>query len=425
MIDPMALRLVLVGFLLPLAWHPLLRVLRDGIRRRIPRADPQCLKMAGVPRDLTILAVIAVAVGLLLLPDADRFAEWDFLWPALIAVAGGSAIATVLRAMRIGRIRPWAEGFSGRYDRTSQPRRFWAAVVWNALIGCAMLWLVPASIVDGPLREQEARCLDWNDSTPPADALAACNTLIAAQGVRDADTARLIAARGSAYLRLDNPTRAAADYVEAIRIDPSVSSTHYNLGLADQRLGDLGLAIDDFSAAIRADPDNIDGYLNRGITFMEIGRYDRAIVDLTTLHRARPADPIPLANRGLAYAWTGDHRRATRDFRSARALGPIDPVLLRGEALVAFRTGNRPLALARLDDALRRNPDDQWSRKLRAETYRLLGRTADHDADLRELKRREPAKRSTESGYQPVPSASRNAVSSAVETRPSAALRDG
>ena len=381
----------------PAGWSSARRLLADRSPpwvRAAHHGRPPRFRNHAAARDLAMAGLCVAAAIAIFTPAAYRVAESDTFWPLLSALLGMSASACVARGLLTGRIRPWLEGCDTSYMRVSHPRRFWAAMAWNTVLGIGALWLALAPPDDAPTRDLEACCLHWTDSTPPAAALAACNTLVAAQGVHDSYTAGLIAARGSAYLRQDDLTRAAAAYVEAIRIDPTVSATYYNLGRTDQRFGDLGLAIDDFSAAIRVDPDNIDAHLRRGFTLMDIGRSDRAIADFTAAHRARPADPIPLANRGLAHAWTGDNRRAAQDFRAARARGPADPVLLRGEALLAYRTGRLPVALRRLDEALHRDPGDGWSRALRADIRGKLGRTAERDADLRELNRRAPPKRS-------------------------------
>lgn len=362
--DIVQLQLILVGVLLPLCVTPARRLGTYG--RRWLRRDRRRRHNAGSPkRDLMIVGLLALLTVSVAGSALQGLIGLDELWQALGVLTGLWALRAVVRGSLDGHVRPLVSGFDTEYEHKHQPRRFWAAMACNLMIGLGGLWLATGPSDAPDFAGLEERCYDWTNSGDPEKVRVACNTLIAARGARDTETARLFAARGSAFLRERDFKRAAADYVEAIRIDPDRSYMHYNLGLADEGFQDLGLAIDDFTTAIRIDPDNIDAYLHRGIAYMDIGRSDRAIADFTFVHRARPSDANPLANRGIAYTWTGDYHRATRDFAAARTIGGVDRIGLRGEALLASRTGNLALALRRLDEALRLDPDDGWSRALR------------------------------------------------------------
>ena len=81
--------------------------------------------------------------------------------------------------------------------------------------------------------------------------------------------------------------------------------------------------------------------------------------------------------------------RARTDFRAVRAIDPSNPAVLRGEAIIAMKARDFDTAVARLTEALERDPDDAWSRRMRADAYWELG---EHEKSFADSARIEAAK---------------------------------
>lgn len=350
----------------------------------LPREDLSWRTSGQLMRSLTILGGLVALLIFIFTPAAAAFAKSPSFLPVLMVAVGGWAIATVARGFWTGLIEPFSKGLHGEYERQSQPKRFWASMAWNALLGCALLLLAFQMNRDGPMLALSDQCYNANDANAPGQQLAACNRLIAEHG-NDDDLATWLSWRGSAHFRLHDYARAKTDYNEAVRHDPGESSFHYNLGLVDERLGNLPGAVANYTAAIRIDTDNVDAHVRRGLIFLDTGQLDEGIADFTRAHELKPIDPIPIANRGISYAWKRDPNRAEKDFAAVRAIDPSNSVMLRGEAILYFQTGNIQGAVDKLTASLKSEPGNRWALRVRANAYSQLGNEDASDADKDEL----------------------------------------
>lgn len=372
------------------AYVPALYVYRHFVhspsRRDItrPTEDLSWRTSSQLTRSLAILAALAGFAIFIFTPAASQFAHSPKFLPLLAAASGAWALVTVARGFSTGRIEPFSRGFNETYERVSQPKRFWASMTWNTLLGILCLWLAFEVNEQAIWQPLEDRCYDRNDSHSPQDELAACNELISKRG-SDKDVAAFIAARGSAYYRLRDYPKAKVDYTRAVRLNPQDSSAHYNLGLVAEHFGDRERAATHYGDAIRVDPENADAYFRRGLIFLDGGKFDQALTDFTRTHELRPKDPWPLANRGMAYVWKKDKARAEQDFVTVRAVDPSNAVMLRGEALLSMMAGDRLAAVKSLTAALKSDPGNRFALRTRAAVYRELGKEKEADADLDEI----------------------------------------
>ncbi|MDB5712473.1 MAG: tetratricopeptide repeat protein [Sphingomonas bacterium] len=302
---------------------------------------------------LTILIGLAALAGFIFTPTAAAFARSPSFWPILAVAFGAWALSTVPKGLMTGKIEPLTRGFSNDYQRATQPKRFWASMIWNGLLGAMLIWAGVVMIEQGPRQALEDRCYDGKRVHSAQESLASCNRLIDDRKTAGADRASLLVAR------------AAANY----------------------RLGDTPAALADYGAALRDDSKNVGAYLGRGLIFLDTRKADQAVVDFTQAHLLKPADPMPLANRGIAYAWALDRSRAEQDFAAVRAIDPSNLVVLHGEALLAMNAGDMSRAIDRLDSAVAISPDDRWSLSLRAAAYRRLGDAEKARADVAEVQR--------------------------------------
>lgn len=349
-------------------------IARSPSRRDItlPPEDLSWRTSEQLARNLAILGGLAASAIFIFTPAATAFAHSPNFFPMLMVALGGWAIATVARGFSTGLIQPFSKGFHEDYERQLQPKRFWASMGWNAIFGCASFWLAFQSYKEGPVQALNDQCYDAKDVNSAQKQLAACNELIAQHG-NDRKMATWLAWRGSAYFRLQDYARAKADYNEAVRLDPSDSSSFYNLGLVDEQDGNVARAVANYTAAIRVGTDDADAYVRRGLIFLETGKFDEGVADFTRAHELKPTDPLPIANRGISYAWKRDHYRAEKDFAAVRALDPSNPVMLRGEALLSFNEGNMQAAVDKLTASLKSEPGNRWALRMRADAYSRLG----------------------------------------------------
>jgi hypothetical protein len=101
-----------------------------------------------VARNLTFLiALIALAI-FIFTPTAERFAHSPTFLPSLAFAGGGYALFTVVGGAMTGKIEPFTRGYSGSYERETEPKRFWASMIWNTALGAMSFWIGFMMIAD-------------------------------------------------------------------------------------------------------------------------------------------------------------------------------------------------------------------------------------------------------------------------------------
>jgi tetratricopeptide (TPR) repeat protein len=158
-------------------------------------------------------------------------------------------------------------------------------------------------------------------------------------------------------------TRDAATYWrEALRRDSGDVRCNNALGLWHFRRGEFEAALTHFDAAINRathrNPNPYDGepYYNRGLTLRFLGRDEDA--------------EAAFAKSAWSAAWQASGYHAVAE--------------------LACRKQNWPRALDQLDRAIRKDADNFRARDLKAIVLRKLGRSAEADAELREILRLDP-----------------------------------
>jgi lipoprotein NlpI len=316
------------------------------------------------------ITITLLAIGIFIVtPTAESFAHSDAFVPSLLGAIGTYALGTTINGWRNGRIEPLLRGFSRTFDREEQPVRYWASLGWNAALGCALL----AGSVGTVHYNKVLRCDDSDDKGLLTEALEACDTLLAQDGLGEETRADLLAARGRVHDRLGADARALADYSAALDLEPNDSYALYNRAMIYARMGDLQRSIEDLDASLALRPDNLEAYFNRGLAFLDTGRPNKAIDDFTTLYERNPDHPYALANRGIAYAWTGNDRLAERDFAKLHPGDPGWPVVLRGRAVLAMDRQDYDRVIEQLSQALVLDPNDLFALRMRADAYWKTG----------------------------------------------------
>lgn len=311
-----------------------------------------------------------LALGLFVFtPEAEAFAKSDWLAPAVLGAIGSLAIGATIAGWRDGEVEPLIRGPSRSYSLAEQPKRYWASMAWNGLLGVGLV--AGSSVVTYDNLTPE--CDDDGDEMTLSVALEACNAMLAVEGLKKVEKAELLGDRGRVHHRLGNDKQALLDYSRAIEIDPEDSYAFYNRALIRRRMADFEGAVEDFEASLALRPRNDEAYLERGLMYLDTGLFDKAIADFTRLHEYAPDNPYALPNRGVAFAWLDDEERAERDFRSVGKGEPGWPIVLRGRAILALNREDYPAVIRHLTQALEVNPDDYFALRLRADAYWEVG----------------------------------------------------
>ena len=317
----------------------------------------------------TLLGILAVGV-FIFTPWAEDFANSESFLPSMMGAIGAYAVGKAVIGFREGKVELMLKGFNATYDRDEQPGRYWASVGWNAVLGGALI----AASVGAFHDSMTPRCDDYTqDKDRLPEALLTCNALLSEASIEPGSRARLLHARGRVQHRLGNNDRALADYTAALEIEPDNSYTLFNRGLIHARVRNLPRAIEDLSASIELRPDNDEAYLERGVAYLDSGMFREAVADMSILHQRDANHDYALANRGIAYAWLNDARSAEADFSTINAGDPAWPVVLRGRAILAQKRRDYRSAIALLTEALRIDPNDQFSLRHRADAYWKIG----------------------------------------------------
>jgi tetratricopeptide (TPR) repeat protein len=129
---------------------------------------------------------------------------------------------------------------------------------------------------------------DCRQSGDPDRKIEACSQLIGDPAMPAEIKMVALQSRGLARVDKGDSKGAAADFDEAIRLDPRAALTYMFRASLSQYAGDHDRAIADLDEAIRINPGFALFYYRRGISHFETNHYDRAIADFSSSH-APPA----------------------------------------------------------------------------------------------------------------------------------------
>lgn len=339
-------------FLAVTAWAPASYVWRYLTHARAPRditLPPEDLSWKSRSQFYRGLAVLAVLAGIgvfIFTPQAEAFARSDWLFPTLGGVFGSYALGTVVPGWRNGEIEPLIRGVSTSFRRDTQPRRYWASLAWNALLGAGLMAvsfgvvrdiMVPQCRHDGP-----------GEKAAMAQALSACGAVLEDEGLERDERAEATATKGRLHHELGQYPEAIAAYSQAIVLDPGDSYSLFSRGVLRLHTGDAAGAIADFDASLAIRPENRDARISRGWAHLRLGSIDRATSDFAELGGEAPTRQQMLARAAEFAIERGDFDAAIRLSSQALELDPADRFALRLRAEAYWKTGQE--ALSQADD---------------------------------------------------------------------------
>ncbi len=103
-------------------------------------------------------------------------------------------------------------------------------------------------------------------------------------------------------------TEAVKHFAEALRIDPGLARTHYNLGFALEKQSKDSEAIEHYRQALKLDNDLFKAHFHLAALLAGQDQYAQAVKHYRQVLRIRPALPIALKNLGWILATCDDSK---------------------------------------------------------------------------------------------------------------------
>jgi tetratricopeptide (TPR) repeat protein len=196
-----------------------------------------------------------------------------------------------------------------------------------------------------------------------AQRIAACSSLIDAQGTPPLVRREALKARGEAYAERADFAKAIEDYTQALNLKPDDAVAYYGRGQARLSTRDTDGAISDFTQAIRYGDAGPGLYVSRGYAYLVKGNPNEAIADFSVAIRRDPKNASALNNRGLAFRKKGDLDAAIKDYSKAISLNPVYALAYNNRGYVYEAKGDRKAASADFRRALALDPSLVGARK--------------------------------------------------------------
>jgi tetratricopeptide (TPR) repeat protein len=129
--------------------------------------------------------------------------------------------------------------------------------------------------------------------------------------------------------------------------------THFDLGLAKQKKGDLDGAMADYNQAIKLNPKDTSAYNNRGNVKFTKGDLNGAMADYNAAIRLNQRYAVAYNNRGNIKIRKGDRNGAMADFNHAIELNPQYGLAYRNRGNAKRKKGDLDGAIADFNRAIK------------------------------------------------------------------------
>ena len=192
--------------------------------------------------------------------------------------------------------------------------------------------------------------------------------------------------RSTIYSLLGRNDEALADCDKAISLEPGTAFHYFNRGAIYEQRKEYPLAVNDYTKALalsqKGDPLQGLMYFNRARAYTAIESYDKALDDVKQGEKLAPAFPQNYILESLIYDKKGDKKMADL----SRRIGVMYEFMHRGDYFlagsVAEEAGLYDQALALLNEAVKRHPDDSRVYSERGLVYAQTGQDELAIADL-------------------------------------------
>jgi tetratricopeptide (TPR) repeat protein len=140
-----------------------------------------------------------------------------------------------------------------------------------------------------------------------------------------------------AYIKLDQPQKAAAPLVQCTQQNPDFPDAFYNLGLVYEALGILDKAADAYQNFIKINPGPAwTGYSQLGSVYNKLGQYDKAIAAFQEVIKSNPSDLKANYNLAYAYDMSSEFSQAAMIYKKLIGLNPDDAKTYYGRLFLLY-----------------------------------------------------------------------------------------
>jgi tetratricopeptide (TPR) repeat protein len=176
------------------------------------------------------------------------------------------------------------------------------------------------------------------------------------------DDPRIRNFRGIALAALGQNAEAAAEYREAIRLDPMMEDAHRNLGFLEWTQHQIEAARNELERALQLSPDDSFAHYYLGRVHLDAQRYPQAFDELARSHVPWPEDPVFLIEIATAYAAIGrtDDARRTVEKLTSRPLSDAQASQIVSLLLRANQEATAVSLLKRI--GTENSPSKAWAR---------------------------------------------------------------
>jgi tetratricopeptide (TPR) repeat protein len=147
-----------------------------------------------------------------------------------------------------------------------------------------------------------------------------------------------------------------AMWADTVAKQPSLAIAHHNLGRAYSERALFAPAAAEYREALRLNPDSIYGRMDLARNLEELGRGPEALALYGQAVRLQPGWAGTHASLADALSRAGRAREAISQYQRALQLQPLYPSAENGWGMALFRLGEGPEALAHFQAALRLDP---------------------------------------------------------------------
>jgi len=197
----------------------------------------------------------------------------------------------------------------------------------------------------------------------------------------DPNNAAAYTERGSAFHQSAEYNRALEDFNQAIRLNPNSAVTYTKRGDTYYFLRDFSHAVEDYTQAIQIDPNYKYAYMERAWAYQFQGEYDPAIEDYTGVIQIEPNYKKAYMERGKTYrereedlkmtsdSYKPNYARAIADFTRVIQIDPKNADAYSERALTYQSKKDYDRALTDFTRAIQIDPDNKYFYKYRGDTY--------------------------------------------------------
>jgi uncharacterized protein (DUF1697 family)/tetratricopeptide (TPR) repeat protein len=180
----------------------------------------------------------------------------------------------------------------------------------------------------------------------PDISIAGCTAIIESRREKGPALARAFAARGAAYMALQDFDRAIQDFTQAVTIDSADAGVFANRGAAYGARQEWDSAIRDFSRVVALRPNSAHAFSDRAAMYLLAGQPDKALQDFTDAIGLDPSFVDAILNRGLTLASTARCAQAIPDFTRVIELNATEARAFLERGVCYEKSARSDLALA-------------------------------------------------------------------------------